>query len=83
MAEQIKNGGPAFPSPEWSDAHGNISPQEYGMTLRDYFAAKAMQSLILNFGEVAMQTGQKVSHADTAKVAYSYAKAMLAARGDA
>ena len=35
-------GGPAFPVP--NDA--NVNEQE-GMTLRDYFAAKAMQSLIL------------------------------------
>lgn len=32
---------PAFPSPRWE---GWGSPQE-GMTLRDYFAAKAMQSM--------------------------------------
>jgi len=31
---------PAFPSPRWE---GWGSPQE-GMTLRDYFAAKAMQA---------------------------------------
>lgn len=35
-----KNGGPAFPHP--------INPTDFGrgMTLRDYFAAKAMQGLI-------------------------------------
>jgi hypothetical protein len=33
-------GGPAFPSPRWE---GWGSPQE-GMTVRDYFAAKAMQA---------------------------------------
>ena len=39
-------GGPAFPRPA-SEAHqhGMHSPQD-GMTLRDYFAAKAMQGLI-------------------------------------
>lgn len=41
----INDGGPAFPVPEWSDAHGNIAPQEYGMTLRAYFAAHAPVTL--------------------------------------
>jgi hypothetical protein len=36
-------GGPAYPSPRWE---GWGSPQE-GMTLRDYFAAKAMQGLLV------------------------------------
>jgi len=37
-----ETGGPAFPNPRWE---GWGSPQE-GMTLRDYFAAKAMQALL-------------------------------------
>lgn len=32
---------PAFPCPEYSEA----TPQNKGMSLRDYFAAKAMQGL--------------------------------------
>ena len=32
---------PAFPNPHYNNV--------YGMTLRDYFAAKALQSLITNF----------------------------------
>lgn len=35
---QINTGGPAFPKP--------YSGTEMGMTLRDYFAAKAMQAII-------------------------------------
>jgi hypothetical protein len=38
----IKDGGPAFPQPEHSVA---VNPE--GMTLRDYFAAKAMEAFIL------------------------------------
>ena len=38
----IDNGGPAFPIS--SDNYSNLG--EIGMTLRDYFAAKAMQSFI-------------------------------------
>lgn len=55
-------GGPAFPT----DCNKNII---YGMTLRDYFAAKAMQALIhKNYFDVA------------AKEAYQMADAMLKAR---
>ena len=37
----IKDGGPAFPAPY---GVGHVTTE--GMTLRDYFAAKAMQGLI-------------------------------------
>jgi hypothetical protein len=56
-----KTGGPAFPRTQW--------PNETGMTLRDYFAAKAMQALVQgNYFDV------------TAKQAYMMADAMLKAR---
>lgn len=46
-----KTGGPAFPTEVWDyDADGNgLSCSEGGMTLRDYFAAKAMQGLCAGF----------------------------------
>lgn len=60
-------GGPAFPL-------GN-TPEEWmnGMTLRDYFAAKAMQGFLEDpdFGN---------SFEKTARHAYEMADAMLAAR---
>lgn len=70
-------GGPAFPRPA-SDAHqhGMHKPQE-GMTLRDYFAAKAMQS---------MNTRQDYSDAPADAIAldaYALADAMLEARNAA
>ena len=37
----MKDGGPAFPAQHYDLAEG-----EHGMTLRDYFAAKAMQGFI-------------------------------------
>jgi hypothetical protein len=42
-----KTGGPAFPRSgnEWSDMAWVEAPAKDGMTLRDYFAAKAMQSI--------------------------------------
>jgi hypothetical protein len=44
----MKDGGPAFPIHEIIDErNGNVTQYAHGgMTLRDYFAAKAMSSLI-------------------------------------
>ena len=43
----------AFPGME-SSAFGQDTGHYYGMTLRDYFAAKAMQGLVINFkGDVS------------------------------
>jgi hypothetical protein len=61
---------PAFPVAfKW----GKELSQYNGMTLRDYFAAKAMQS-ILNVGVSSAQ------YADDAEQAYVIADAMLKAR---
>ena len=65
-------GGPAYPSPRWE---GWGSPQE-GMTLRDYFAAKAMQSLIIANGPAPQ--GGWPTYAE--RTAYLVADAMLKAR---
>ena len=48
--------------------------QEDGMTLRDYFAAKAMQSLLWN------PDAQLDSKEDIVAAAYEYADEMLKAR---
>ena len=60
---------PSFPS-EWDYIDSNRAAAN-GMTLRDYFAAKAMQSL------VALDRTYKV---ETAEIAYGIADAMLAER---
>jgi hypothetical protein len=62
-------GGPAFPN---EGGPGNLW-NEKGMTLRDYFAAKAMQALI-----VAAEGD--LHHHHGAYDAYAYAEAMLKAR---
>jgi hypothetical protein len=62
----INDGGPAFPRTGW--------PNETGMTLRDYFAAKAMQALI--------PSGQSIDTMKYAESAYALADAMLKARGE-
>lgn len=69
----IKDGGPAFPVQERNmfGAH-----ESQGMTLRDYFAAKAIQGFCANTHEQAWTA----SPADFAEWAYLQADAMLAAR---
>lgn len=67
--------GPAFPQYEWSEIAERFAASG-GMTLRDYFAAKAMQSLI----SVWEPQGQDDCINDCAVDAYAYADAMLKAR---
>lgn len=46
MTEPIKDGGPAFPVPlNPGEPWQGMAPCD-GMTLRDYFAAKAMQGML-------------------------------------
>ena len=70
------NKEPAFPRPA-SEAHqhGMHKPQE-GMTLRDYFAAKAMQALVTEIDD----DGSYWMPEHVAELAYSQADAMLKAR---
>lgn len=72
----MNTGGPAFPIPllpgqSWQ----GMAPCD-GMTLRDYFAAKAMQGLIAQSAGTAL--GSRVEIA--AEYAYAAADAMLKAR---
>jgi hypothetical protein len=63
----------AFPQVNLQDSYGMLVPdRQEGMTLRDYFAAKAMQAFI-----------EKYSHeSDVSRNAYKFADAMLKARGE-
>lgn len=73
----IDNGGSAFPALLQSDDH-RLMQREDGMSLRDYFAAKALAALIgadkdyQNRGAKAVPTLTRWS--------YEYADAMLKAR---
>lgn len=72
----IKTGGPAFPTQEERYPDGLLSePATYGMTLRDYFAAKAMQAM-LSSPNCPMQ----ICENELASQAYITADAMLKAR---
>lgn len=46
MSDEKNNGGPAFPFEYDANNQSSIVPHT-GMTLRDYFAAKAMAALIM------------------------------------
>lgn len=75
-------GGAAFPRPASEDPHLRNCDYEAqdGMTLRDYFAAKAMQSVILNIGyDIKCEPGATVAEVISHQ-AYSLADAMLAER---
>ena len=70
------DGGPAFPCDE---SHGD----DYeGMTLRDYFAAKAMPIILsdIYYARLAAAQGYGEFASDAADDAYAVADAMLSAR---
>ena len=70
-----KTGGPAFPFPAYTYPNGEINHGEGGMTLRDYFAAKAMQGLL------SADDGFTMGSSLVAELAYDQADAMLKERG--
>ena len=92
MADRIEDGGPAFPVADYD--HQVFQPKDVpearrllsGMTLRDYFAAKAMQGLCANPGaafQANPRSGWGLVNCELENVAvlsYSIADAMLKAR---
>lgn len=76
------DGGPAFPNFREIDQHGLVH-QNDGMSLRDWFAGRAMQALAPGTFEAACEEGQTAAKAAevVADVAYRMADAMIAARG--
>jgi len=73
MSERKIDGRPAFPC-EW-DYIGSTRAAANGMTLRDYFAAKALPPLVAKYEG---QPGNPIP--ETVAAAYAYADAMLKAR---
>ena len=72
----MNNGGTAFPATSWSK-DGDFLGENQGMTLRDYFAAKAMQAVPMlqsDLHDVQAIYDRIASHA------YKLADAMLKAR---
>jgi hypothetical protein len=75
------DGGSAFPEvrTDTVGSRGDYRQETYsvgGMTLRDYFAAKAMHAMYV----AALPTGKQTAYTEVAKVAYFAADAMLAER---
>ena len=69
MSEET--GGPAFPQVDLRDHYGMFVPdRQAGMTLRDYFAAKALEACFVDDTNIH----------GTARLAYAIADAMLKAR---
>jgi hypothetical protein len=82
--QPINDGGPAFPTAATATTHGFYQDGQpcmthygsrSGITVRDYFAAKALQGSLACLGSGG-------DWDDFAKDAYQYADAMLKARGE-
>lgn len=65
-----KDGGPAFPE-FYNTTSGIMSKQGSGLTVRDYFAAAALNGMLSRDSGPSMDVGQ---------AAYDYADELLAAR---
>lgn len=83
----INDGGPAFPLPvEDLQCRSRFESGYGGMTLRDYFAAKAMQGLLANPGGPIQENGMSgwnwcnCTVESVADFAWHIADAMLKAR---
>lgn len=88
---EIKDGGPAFPvvTGPYEDGsgyghwEGESKWQFGGLTMRDYFAAKAMQGMRAYPGCASMGSHHNNNSFDgVADLAYVYADAMIKARGE-
>jgi hypothetical protein len=77
-------GGPAFPQ-EYFDKQLNQGRVMHGMTLRDYFAAKALNTILGQYDFTFFEDDKSEKEDETfalivAKNAYSMADAMMKAR---
>jgi len=78
-----ETGGQAFPRQQWDyDGQNNVLQyQEDGMTLRDYFAAKAMAAVVRRWDGYSFGGGpESPLYKELAIDAYNIADAMLKAR---
>ncbi len=75
------DGGPAFPNPGHDNGPGNYRGRPAdGMSLRDYFAAKAMQAIVCDPHHV---TYKREGYEAVSGYAYALADAMLEERSKA
>lgn len=77
------DGGPAFPTQHFENSAGEVVIYaSEGMSLRDFFAAKAMAGLLTDNDALAIIEGDEAT-AQIAARAYAIADSMLAARDKA
>ena len=69
--DQTNDGGPAFPGETWGSK---------GMSLRDYFAARASENDIANHRYILYHSGGYIKEPSREQCRYAYADAMLAER---
>lgn len=74
----MNTGGPAFPGFDYIDQYGKKNPE--GMTLRDYFAAKAMQAHIQREDVFAAIAEDRLTTEKVCSGCYAWADKMLKAR---
>lgn len=79
MSQPINDGGPAFPHKRQIRCNGEVidSEMEPGMTLRDYFAAAALQGFCAN---QRWNPIESIHFANLAEDAFIAADAMIRAR---
>lgn len=75
MSEQpIEDGGPAFPGTRGAEGYALVVTS--GLTVRDYFAAKALQAIVTG----RTYRDDPANYMARAEEAYTYADRMLKAR---
>lgn len=82
MPEIKETGGSAFPQSGFSSPDGNFISSDCGgsgLTVRDYFAAKAMQGILANPAQLDNVNDKSAEW--VSRDAYLVADAMLKARG--
>ena len=75
MNQPINDGGPAFARDSHMDKEIGLYVQQQGMSLRDYFAAAALQGILSN-----TEAGKAWNESDVARFCYFQSDAMLKAR---
>lgn len=77
------DGGPAFArpgSPQGKFSDSRVPRDQEGMSLRDYFAAKALQGMLSFPGNEQWGDFVRMGFGLAAETAYNYADAMIAQR---
>ena len=83
--QPINDGGTAFPCVYYSEPIGSIGPQltiKGGMTLRDYFAAAALQGILSGADRSTVKYLENMRYpaGEMSSAAYNIADAMIKAR---